>query len=113
MFMPSYIFPAICALLLPRRRPDLAKAVPWRKWLAPLAILWLIIIIPFYVFAGVIGSVPPLTPGLSFAEYAISTGLTATVVTVVIGIIIYYLVRWHNLKHGIDFKQIFQTIPPE
>jgi APA family basic amino acid/polyamine antiporter len=113
MFMPSYIFPAICALLLPRRRPDLTKAVPWRKWLAPLAILWLIIIVPFYIFAGVIGSVPPLTPGLSFAEYAISTGLIATIVTVIIGIGIYYLIRWHNLKQGIDFKQIFQTIPPE
>lgn len=113
MFMPSYIFPAICALLLPRRRPDLTKAVPWRKWLFPLAILWLMIIIPFYVFAGVIGSVPPLTPGLSFAEYAISTGLIATGVTILVGIIIYLVVRWYNIKRGIDFNQIFKTIPPE
>jgi len=113
MFMPSYIFPAICALLLTRRRPDLSKAVPWRKWLAPLAILWLIIIVPFYLFAGVIGSVPPLTPGLSFAEYAISTGLIATAITIVVGIAIYLFVRWYNLKRGIDFNQIFKTIPPE
>jgi amino acid transporter len=113
MFMPSYIFPAICALLLTRRRPDLGKAVPWRKWLVPLAILWLVIIVPFYLFAGVIGSVPPLTPGLSFAEYAISTGLIATGVTILVGVIIYLAVRWYNLKHGIDFNQIFKTIPPE
>lgn len=113
MFMPSYMFPAICALLLPRRRPDLTKAVPWRKWLLPLAIIWLIIIVPFYLFAGVIGSVPPLTPGLSFAEYAISTGLIATGVTILAGIIIYLAVRWYNIRRGIDFNQIFKTIPPE
>ena len=89
------------------------KAVPWRKWMVPIAILWLIIIIPFYIFAGVIGSVPPLTPGLSFVDYALSTGLIATVVTIIVGIVIYFFVRWYNLKRGIDFKQIFQTIPPE
>jgi amino acid transporter len=109
----SFLFPAICALLLARRRPELMKAVPWRKWMVPVAILWLVIIIPFYIFAGVIGSVPPLTPGLSFVDYAFSTGLTATAVTIIVGIVIYFIVRWYNLKRGIDFKQIFQTIPPE
>jgi len=113
MFMPSYLFPAICALLLPRRRPDLLKAVPWRSWLAPLAVLWLVIIVPFYIFAGVIGSVPPMAPGLSVWEYAISTGLTATAVTIIIGIIIYLIVRSYNLRRGIDFNQIFKLIPPE
>jgi APA family basic amino acid/polyamine antiporter len=113
MTFTSFIFPAICALLLQRRRPDLMKAVPWRKWMVPVAILWLMIIIPFYIFAGVIGSVPPLTPGLSFVDYAMSTGLVATAVTIVLGIVIYFILRWYNLKHGIDFKQIFQTIPPE
>jgi len=113
MTFTSFIFPAICALLLQRRRPDLMKAVPWRKWMVPVAILWLMIIIPFYIFAGVIGSVPPLTPGLSFVDYAMSTGLVATAVTIVLGIVIYFVLRWYNLKHGIDFKQIFQTIPPE
>jgi amino acid transporter len=113
MTFTSFIFPAICALLLSRRRPDLMKAVPWRKWMIPLAVLWLIIIIPFYIFAGVIGSVPPITPGLGFVDYAMSTGLVATVFTIAVGIVIYFIVRWYNLKHGIDFKQIFQTIPPE
>jgi amino acid transporter len=113
MTFTSFIFPAICALLLQRRRPDLMKAVPWRKWMVPVAILWLMIIIPFYIFAGVIGSVPALTPGLSFVDYAMSTGLVATAVTIVLGIVIYFVLRWYNLKHGIDFKQIFQTIPPE
>jgi APA family basic amino acid/polyamine antiporter len=113
MTFTSFIFPAICALLLQRRRPDLMKAVPWRKWMVPLAVLWLIIIIPFYIFAGVIGSVPPITPGLTFIDYAMSTGLVATVFTILVGIVIYFIVRWYNLKHGIDFKQIFQTIPPE
>jgi APA family basic amino acid/polyamine antiporter len=113
MTFASFVFPSICALLLVRRRPDLAKAVPWRRWLIPVAVLWLIIIIPFYIFAGIIGSVPPLTPGLSFVDYAMSTGLIATAVTILIGIVLYFIIRWYNKRRGIDFKQIFQTIPPE
>jgi APA family basic amino acid/polyamine antiporter len=109
----SFIFPGICALLLARRRPDLAKAVPWRRWLVPLGVLWLIIIIPFYLFAGFIGSVPPWTPGLSFTEYASSTGLIASGFTILVGIIIYFVVRWYNLNRGIDVRRLFQTIPPE
>ena len=113
LLFPSFVFPAICALMLPRRRPELAKNVPWRRLLTPLAVLWLIIIIPIYFFAGFIGSVPPLTPGLSLWQYAISTGLTVTVVTILCGGIVYWLVRSYNMKRGIDVNAIFGAIPPE
>ncbi|MGA3297526.1 MAG: amino acid permease [Candidatus Bathyarchaeia archaeon] len=110
---PIYVFPAICALLLAKRRPDLMKAVPWRKWMVPVAILWLVIIIPFYLFSLLIGGVPPMKPGLSFFEYALSTGLVASAFVIIVGIATFFFVRRYNLKRGIDFKQIFQTIPPE
>jgi len=115
MVMPSYIFPAICALLLPRRRPDLEKIVPWRKWLKPVAIIWLIFIIPFYAFAGFIGSVPQPTSGTltGLWQYAISTGLIAALATVLIGAVIFFVVRAYNKKRGIDVDKLFKTIPPE
>jgi hypothetical protein len=81
--------------------------------LTPLAIIWLIIIVPFYFFAGFIGSVPPLTPGVSLWQYAISTGLTVTAVIILTGGIVYWLVRSYNMKRGIDVNAIFGAIPPE
>lgn len=113
MVMPASVFPAISALLLPRRRPELQKAVPWRKWLVPNSILWLILIIPFYLIAGIIGSVWPITAELSIWEFAFSTGMIATFLTVVIGIAVYQIMRRYNLRHGIDVNTIFQRIPPE
>jgi amino acid transporter len=114
MVMPAYIFPAISALLLPKRRPELMQAVPWRRWLTPVSILWLAVVIPFYSIAFLIGiSGLPLTSGVSLWEYAISTGVIATTVTIGIGIMVYYIIRAYNLRRGIDLNQIFQRIPPE
>jgi APA family basic amino acid/polyamine antiporter len=113
MTFTAMVFPAVCGLLMPRRRPDLYQNAPWRRWLVPMSALWLAFIIPFYLWAGVIGSVPPMTPGLSVTEYALSTGLLATFVVIVAGIIFYLVAHWYNLKQGIDLKQLFQRIPPE
>lgn len=111
--MPWLVFPGICALLYPKRRPDLMKAVPWRKWLLPVAVLWLAIIIPFYAWAGIIGSFPPLAVGVNFGQYALSTGLLATGLAVFLGALIYFAYKYYNIRRGIDFKQIYQRIPPE
>lgn len=111
--LPWFVFPGICALLYPRRRPDLMKAVPWRKWLIPVGVLWLAIIIPFYAWAGLIGSFPPLTSGVSYGQYALSTGLLATGFAVLLGAVIYFAVKSYNLKRGIDLRQVYKTIPPE
>lgn len=111
--LPSFIFPGIVLLLYHRRKPDLAKSIPWRKWALPIAFLWLVTVIPFYAWGGIIGSVPPMTPGLSLYQYAWATGWVGTVLAIVLGIIIYYAVKSYNLKRGIKFDEIYRTIPPE
>jgi amino acid transporter len=113
LLFPAFLFPAISALLLPRKHPELMRNVPWRKWLAPLAILWLMFIVPFYAFAGFIGSVPSFTYGTPIWQYATSTGLEVTAIAIVIGVLIYVLVRAYNIRHGIDVDLIFKSIPPE
>jgi amino acid transporter len=113
LLFPSFVFPAICALRLPRRRPEMMNKVPWRRFLMPLAIVWLVIIVPFYIFAGFIGSFPPLAGGLSLWQYAISTGLIVTSVIILLGIAVYLIARSHNLRKGVHFNAIFNAIPPE
>jgi amino acid transporter len=113
LMLPSYFFPAICALLIRKRRPDLFKNVPWSRWLVPLGILWIAIMVPFYGLGGIVGSVPPISPGINMWEWAISTGLIVTAAFIVAGLIIYFVVRWWNIKRGIKFDEIYKLIPPE
>jgi len=113
LLFPTFLFPAISALMLPRKHPELLNNVPWRKWLRPLAVLWLIFIVPFYAFAGFVGSVPSFSPRTSIWQYAMSTGLEVSLFAVLIGAFIYYTVRTYNLRRRIDVDRIFKSIPSE
>jgi amino acid transporter len=113
LLAPAFIFPAISALMLPRRHPELMSNVPWRGWLVPLAVLWLIMIVPFYAFAGFASSIPTNAPGNSLWQYAMSTGLSATLFAILAGITIYIIARAYNIRRGIDVGLIYKSIPPE
>jgi len=113
LLFPSYLFPAVCALLLPKKRPELMQYVPWRKWIRPLAILWIIIIVPVYAFAVLVGSFPPMPTETALWRYALSSGLIVTGVVIVVGVVIYVAVRAFNIRRGIDVPLIFKEIPPE
>ncbi len=108
----SLIFPGIIPIVMKKRRPDLYRAVPWKKAFVPLGILQLAWIIPVYLIAGVYGSAP-ITPEMSLWSWAITTGLVATLVVIIAGVIIYYSVRAWNIKQGIEFDKMFKLIPPE
>ena len=109
---PAFLFPAISALMLQRRHPELLASVPWRRWLVPLATLWVIFIVPFYVFAGLIGSMPPVS-SVSIWQYASSSGLLVTGSVIVIGVLVYLVVRRYNIRRGVDVNLIWKSIPPE
>ncbi|HUK50011.1 MAG TPA: amino acid permease [Terriglobales bacterium] len=112
LMFPSFLFPAISALLLPRRHPELVSSVPWGGWLTPLAVLWILIIVPIYGFA-VLAAIPSLSIETSLWQYAFSSGLVVTGLVIAIGAAIYVIVREVNVKRGIDVKLIFRSIPPE
>ena len=113
LVFPSLLFPAVSALMFHRRRPELWQFVPWQKLLKPLATLWMIIIIPIYLFAVVAGSLPSLSTETSLWQYALSSGLTVTGLVILIGIVVYVTVREFNTRRGVDVNLIFQSIPPE
>ena len=113
LLFPTFVFPGISALMLPRKHPELLHAVPWRKWLTPLAVVWLIFIVPLYAFAGFIGSVPSLAPNTPIWQYAMSTGLDATLFAILAGVLIYFVYRAYNIRRKINVELIFKSIPSE
>jgi amino acid transporter len=113
LLFPTFLFPAISALMLPRKYPELLYSVPWRRWLRPLAIAWLIFIVPFYAFAGFTGSVPNFTPSTSIWQYAMSTGLEVSLFAILAGFVIYSVSRAYNIHRNVDVELIFKSIPSE
>jgi len=110
--LPAYFLPAICGIIIAKRRKDLFAATPWKRALVPLSILQICCYIPLYAL-GIYGTIPSGTATQSLWALAISTGLIFTVIIVIVGIILYYIIRSLNIRKGIEVDKIFKEIPPE
>jgi amino acid transporter len=116
----TWIMPGINAVLIPFRRPDLYQltnntgkflGLPRLVWIG---ILWLIFIVP--VYAAAFGY--PVYQGLqqSGASYLALTNVSGVgwaLIFLVIGIVIYYVMRAVNTSRGINVKMIFHELPPD
>ena len=116
----TWIMPGINAILISFRRPDLYQltnntskflGLPRLVWIG---IVWLIFIVP--VYAAAFGY--PVYQGLqqSGAKYLALTnasGVGWALIFLVIGIVIYYVMRAVNTSRGINVKMIFQELPPD
>jgi amino acid transporter len=118
----TWIMPGINAILLPYRRPDLFPltnntgkflGLPRLVWYG---IIWLIFIVPVYLAAFVwpiIQQVSAIKNSGDFAAFANTTGIFYALALVVLGIIIYVIMRFMNRAQGIDTKMMFQELPPD
>src|SRR5258708_7204430 len=116
----TWIMPGINAILIPFRRPDLFKltnntvkflGLPRLVWIG---IVWLIFILP--VYGAAFGY--PVYQGLqqSGAKYLALTnasGVGWALIFIVVGIIVYLVMRVVNTSRGINVKMIFQELPPD
>ncbi len=116
----TWIMPGINAVLIPFRRPDLYQltnntgkflGLPRLVWIG---IVWLIFIVP--VYAAAFGY--PVYQGLqqSGASYLALTNISGVgwaLIFVVVGIIVYFVMRAVNASRGINVKMIFQELPPD
>ena len=119
----TWFMPGFNAILLPSKRKDLFELAPsWarkkigRVYLLPvLGVIWILFMIWDYGISFVAPFVSAVTTaGLSgFAGYAISTGIAGVILTNVVGAAIWFASKWRNRKKGIEFKDIFATLPPE
>lgn len=116
----TWIMPGINAVLIPFRRPDLYQltnntgkflGLPRLVWIG---IVWLIFIVP--VYAAAFGY--PVYQGLqqSGASYLALTNVSGVgwaLIFLVVGIIVYFVMRAVNTSRGINVKMIFQELPPD
>ena len=111
----SYILralPQISAMILPYRRPELWKQIPFKKMLGP---------VPLIVLSGAIGTIIFLYQSyLIYAKlatapfsYLTQAATVALVFFVGIGLAIYEVSRVYWSKKGVDLDLAFKQLPPE
>jgi APA family basic amino acid/polyamine antiporter len=117
-----WILPGVNATLLPFRRPDIYELIPKsmrRTYGLPLitilGIIWICFSVPVYVLYALwpIFSAAYGAHIIGVMDVALSTGLVLYVGITAAGIVLYYVAKWYNRRHGIDTDLIFRTVPPE
>jgi APA family basic amino acid/polyamine antiporter len=118
----TWIMPGINAILVPYRRPDLFKltnstgkflGLPLLVWCG---IIWLLFVVPVYLAAfvwPVIQQILTFKSGSEFASFANTSGIGWAAGVIIVGIIIYFLMKAVNQRHGIDTKMLFHELPPD
>jgi amino acid transporter len=117
----TWIMPGLNAILMPYRRPDLFAltnntrnflGLPRLVWYG---IVWLIFIIPVYLAAGVWPVIKAiLANGASeFITFNSTDGVALSLVVIVVGIIIYFVMKAVNTSSGINTKMMFHELPPD
>jgi amino acid transporter len=118
----TWIIPGINAILIRWRRPDLFQLTNNTKYflglprLAWYGILWLIFIVPVYLAAFVYPIVQNLQKqgGAYLSLSSTNTSGIGWVLTfIVVGIVIYFVMRAVNVSRGINVKMIYQELPPD
>jgi len=117
----TWIMPGLNAILMPYRRPDLFAltnntrnflGLPRLVWYG---IVWLIFIIPVYLAAGVWPVIKAIqAKGASeFITFNSTDGVALSLAVIVVGIIIYIVMKAVNLSNKIDTKMMFHELPPD
>jgi amino acid transporter len=116
----TWIMPGLNAILIPYRRPDLFQltnntgrllGLPRLVWSG---IVWLIFIVPVYVAAfGYPVYQGLLKSGTSYLSLSNSAGVGWALIFVVVGMVIYFVMRAVNSSRGINVKMIYQELPPD
>jgi basic amino acid/polyamine antiporter, APA family len=108
----TLVDPAINAILLRWRRPDLFRNAPFNRLMLPFGITWLIVVGMIYGF----GVFKPLVAGITGAaggSYFVSSGILAAVVALAVGVVLYFVnVAW-NRHNGVDRAMLYAAIPPD
>jgi amino acid transporter len=111
----TWIMPGVNALLVRWTRPDLAKEAPFRTWLPVMGLIWVVMTVGLYWYAGVSPILNRVGAGAeeSQLDYLNRTGITMTLVVFAAGIVVYFIQAARNRAAGIDTSLMYQEIPPD
>jgi APA family basic amino acid/polyamine antiporter len=112
MALFTWCLPGINALLVRWRRPDLVRNAPFGSKLPWIGLAWLVFPVWIYVFAVVKPIVNALKAGGALT-YLESNGIIDAGVFYVLGLVIYFVMRFRSRSAGVDSKMLFTELPPD
>jgi amino acid transporter len=112
MAILTWSLPGINALLVRVRRPDLVRNAPFGKALHWLGLVWLVFPIWVYIFA-VIKPIKNALSGSGTLKYLETNGILDAGLFYVIGLVIYFAMRFRSRAAGVDTKMLFTELPPD
>jgi amino acid transporter len=112
MALFTWSLPGVNALLVRWRRPDLVKNAPFGKALPYIGLAWLVFPLWIYIFAVVKPIVNALKGGGALT-YLETNGIIDAGLFYVIGIVIYFVMRYRSRAAGVDSKMLFTELPPD
>lgn len=109
----TWCLPGINAILVRWRRPDLVRNAPFSKALPWIGLAWLVFPVWIYIFAVVKPIVNALGSGSSALTYLETNGIIDAGVFYLIGVVIYFVMRFRTRAAGVDSKMLFTELPPD
>jgi amino acid transporter len=112
MAVLTWSLPGINAMLVRWRRPDLIRNAPFARALPWIGAVWLIFPLWIYIFA-VIKPIVNALKGGGALTYLETNGIFDAGVAYVIGIVIFFFMRYRARRAGVDEKMLFTELPPD
>jgi APA family basic amino acid/polyamine antiporter len=112
MAVLTWSLPGFNAILVRWRRPDLIRNAPFSTKLPYIGAAWLVFPLWIYIFA-VIKPIVKALGSSSALTYLETNGILDAGIAYLIGLVIYFVMRWRSQSAGVDQKMLFTELPPD
>jgi amino acid transporter len=112
MAILTWSLPGINAMLVRWRRPDLVRNAPFGKALPWIGAAWLVFPLWIYIFAVIKPIVNALGKGGALT-YLETNGIIDAGLFYLIGLVIFFIMRFRARAAGVDEKMLFTELPPD
>jgi APA family basic amino acid/polyamine antiporter len=112
MAVLTWTLPGVNAILVRIRRPDLVRNAPFSKALPWIGGAWLLFPLWIYIFA-VIKPIVNALSGTSTLKYLETNGILDAAVFYLLGLVIFFAMRYRARASGVDEKMLFTELPPD
>ena len=106
--------PGINAIFARMRRPELMRNAPYGSKLPILGIVWLVFPLWIYILAVIKPIWDSLTTsGANRLTYLETNGIIDAGIFYLLGIVIFFIMRYRARSAGVDEKMLFTELPPD
>jgi APA family basic amino acid/polyamine antiporter len=112
MAVLTWTLPGVNAMLVRWRRPDLVRNAPFSKKLPWIGLAWIVFPLWIYIFA-VIKPIVNAIKGTGALTYLETNGILDAGIFYLLGIVIYFIMKYRARAAGVDEKMLFTELPPD